>query len=143
LASNTTERSLNDYPHVRTENVRYGDTDRQGHVNNAVFSTFFECSRTDILYDPRRNLITADREFVIVKFEVEYLAELGWPGTVEIGTRVARLGRSSIVCEQAIFQNGVCAAASSNVMVMIDVETRKSAALPDEVALVFGDLMVG
>ncbi|MGY8851241.1 MAG: acyl-CoA thioesterase [Pseudomonadales bacterium] len=143
MASNTTERSLNDYPHVRTENVRYGDTDRQGHVNNAVFSTFFECSRTDILYDPRRNLITADREFVIVKFEVEYLAELGWPGTVEIGTRVARLGRSSIVCEQAIFQNGVCAAASSNVMVMIDVETRKSAALPDEVALVFGDLMVG
>ena len=142
MASNTTERSLNDYPHVRTENVRYGDTDRQGHVNNAVFSTFFECSRTDILYDPRRNLITADREFVIVKFEVEYLAELGWPGTVEIGTRVARLGRSSIVCEQAIFQNGVCAAASSNVMVMIDVETRKSAALPDEVALVFGDLMV-
>ena len=107
------------------------------------FLLFFECSRTDILYDPRRNLITADREFVIVKFEVEYLAELGWPGTVEIGTRVARLGRSSIVCEQAIFQNGVCAAASSNVMVMIDVETRKSAALPDEVALVFGDLMVG
>ena len=143
MALTTTERSLNDYPHVRTEIVRYGDTDRQGHVNNAVFSTFFECSRTDILYDPRRNLITADREFVIVKFEVEYLAELGWPGTVEIGTRVARLGRSSIVCEQAIFQNGVCAAASSNVMVMIDVETRKSAALPDEVALVFGDLMVG
>ena len=143
MASTTTARSLNDYPHVRTENVRYGDTDRQGHVNNAVFSTFFECSRTDILYDPRRNLITADREFVIVKFEVEYLAELGWPGTVEIATRVARLGRSSIVCEQAIFQNGVCAAVSSNVMVMIDVETRKSAALPDEVALVFGDLMVG
>ena len=142
MASNTTERSLNDYPHVRTENVRYGDTDRQGHVNNAVFSTFFECSRTDILYDSRRNLITADREFVIVKFEVEYLAKLGWPGTVEIGTRIARLGRSSIVCEQAIFQNGVCAAASSNVMVMIDVETRKSAALSDEVALVFGDLMV-
>ena len=143
MASTTTEKSLNDYPHVRTENVRYGDTDRQGHVNNAVFSTFFECSRTDIFYDPQRNLISADREFVIVKFEVEYLAELGWPGTVEIGTRVVRLGRSSIVCEQAIFQNGVCAAVSSNVMVMIDVETRKSADLPDEVGLVFGDLMVG
>ena len=143
MASTTTERLLNDYPHVRTENVRYGDTDRQGHVNNAVFSTFFECSRTDILYDPRRNLITADREFVIVKFEVEYLAELGWPGTVEIGTRIARLGRSSIVFEQAIFQKGVCAAISSNVMVMIDVVTRKSAALPDEVALVLADLMVG
>ena len=138
----STNPSLNDYPHVRQENVRYGDTDRQGHVNNAVFSTFFECSRTSILYDPSRNLITPDREFVIVKFEVEYLAELGWPGTVDIGTRVVRLGRSSIVCEQAIFQNGVCAAISSNVMVMIDVVTRKSAALPDEVAAVFTDLML-
>ncbi len=143
MASPTIERSLNDYPHVRQENVRYGDTDRQGHVNNAVFSTFFECSRTSILYDPSRKLITADREFVIVKFEVEYLAELGWPGTVEIGTRVAKLGRSSIVCEQALFQNGVCAAVSSNVMVMIDALTRKSAALPDDVASVFTDLMVG
>ena len=138
----STNPSLNDYLHVRQENVRYGDTDRQGHVNNAVFSTFFECSRTSILYDPSRNLITPDREFVIVKFEVEYLAELGWPGTVDIGTRVVRLGRSSIVCEQAIFQNGVCAAISSNVMVMIDVVTRKSAALPDEVAVVFTDLML-
>ena len=80
---------------------------------------------------------------MIVKFEVEYLAELGWPDTVEIGTRIARLGRSSIVFEQAIFQNGVCAAISSNVMVMIDVVTRKSAALRDDVALVFADLMVG
>ena len=142
MTPTSTNPSLNDYPHMRQENVRYGDTDRQGHVNNAVFSTFFECSRTSILYDPSRNLITPDREFVIVKFEVEYLAELGWPGTVDIGTRVVRLGRSSIVCEQAIFQNGVCAAISSNVMVMIDVVTRKSAALQDEVAAVFTDLML-
>ena len=137
----TNERSLNDYPHTLQESVRYGDTDRQGHVNNAVFSTFFECSRTSILYDPARKLITADREFVIVKFEVEYLAELAWPGIVEIGTRVVKLGRSSIVCEQAIFQHGVCAALSTNVMVMIDAETRKSAPLPDHVASVFTDLM--
>jgi acyl-CoA thioester hydrolase len=143
LTPPATDRPLNDYRHVRQENVRYGDTDRQGHVNNAVFSTFFECSRTSILYDPARNLITPDREFVIVKFEVEYLAELGWPGTVEIGTRVAKLGRSSIVFEQAIFQNDVCAAVSSNVMVMIDAVTRKSAALPDDVAGAFADLMAG
>ena len=142
MASTNSERSLNDYPHTIQENVRYGDTDRQGHVNNAVFSTFFECSRTKIIYDPARKLITADREFVIVKFEVEYLAELGWPGTVEIGTRIARLGRSSIVFEQAIFQNGICAAVSTNVMVMIDVVTRKSAALPEDVAGALSHLRV-
>jgi len=80
---------------------------------------------------------------VIVKFEVEYLAELGWPGTVEIGNSIAKLGRSSIVFEQALFQNAVCVAISSNVIVMIDAATRKSAALTDDLAGAFADLVVG
>ena len=134
-------KSINDYPHMRQENVRYGDTDRQGHVNNAVFSTFFECSRTSILYDEQRGLISPNREFVIVKIEMEYLAELTWPGRVGIGTRILRLGRSSITSEQAIFQNGRCAAVSTNVMVMIDEATRKSVLLPDSAAATFADLM--
>ena len=133
----------NDFPHIHHENVRYGDTDRQGHVNNAVFSTFFECSRTRILYDQSRGLITPGRELVIVKIEMELLAELTWPGTVEIGSRVKKIGRSSIVFEQAIFQAGKCASVSTNVMVMIDANTRRSAALPETVVEAFGDLLVG
>lgn len=133
---------LNDYAHTRRESVRYGDTDRQGHVNNAVFSTFFECSRTSILYDPDRGLIQPSREFVIVKMELEFLAELSWPGEVVIGTRIKKLGRSSIVSEQVIFQNEVCAARSTNVMVMIDAVTRQSAALPSEAHQALADLVV-
>lgn len=134
-------QSINDYPHVIQETVRYSDTDRQGHVNNAIFSTFFECARTGILYDPAHNLITSDREIVIVKFEVEYLAELAWPGAVTIGTRAVKFGRSSITFEQAIFQNNACAAVSSNVMVRIDRLTRKSAPLPENVVASFNDLV--
>ena len=37
--------TLADFPHCRDERVRYRDTDRQGHVDNAVFSTFYECSK--------------------------------------------------------------------------------------------------
>lgn len=134
-------QSINDYPYVIQETVRYSDTDRQGHVNNAVFSTFFECARSGILYDPARNLTTSDREIVIVKFEVEYLAELAWPGVVTVGTRAVRFGRSSITFEQAIFQNSACAAVSSNVIVRIDRLTRKSAPLPEDVVARFNDLV--
>ena len=133
---------IGDFPHIRKESVRYADTDRQGHVNNAVFSTFFECSRTSILYDPGRGLITPDSEFVIVKIELEYLSEINWPGSVEIGTRVVKLGRSSVNAEQAIFQNGICSAVSKNIMVMIDSKTRKSTPLTNGAALAFEDLMV-
>ncbi|MET3446565.1 hypothetical protein [Ralstonia sp. 1138] len=32
----TTTPSLSDYPLHSTDKLRYGDTDRQGHINNAV-----------------------------------------------------------------------------------------------------------
>ncbi len=36
---------LEEFPLRTSDKVRYGDTDRQGHVNNAVFSTFLETGR--------------------------------------------------------------------------------------------------
>lgn len=33
------------YPLHSRDKLRYGDTDRQGHINNAVFATFFETGR--------------------------------------------------------------------------------------------------
>ena len=41
--------ALSDFPFHTREKLRYGDTDRQGHVNNAVFATFFETGRVDML----------------------------------------------------------------------------------------------
>ena len=32
------------------EKLRYADTDRQGHVNNAVFATMLETGRVELLY---------------------------------------------------------------------------------------------
>lgn len=133
---------LSDFPNIRRESVRYRDTDRQGHVNNAVFSTFFECSRTAILYDPQRKLVNAEREFVIVRAEIDYKAEIVWPGNVDIGLRIVSLGRSSIVSEQAIFQGEVLAAVAKTVMVMMDTKTRQSTALPASAKAAFGDIML-
>ena len=36
------------YAHWTKESVRYNDTDRQGHVNNAVFVTFLEAGRNPL-----------------------------------------------------------------------------------------------
>ena len=38
------------------DKLRYGDTDRQGHINNAVFATFCETGRVMFLYDEKLNL---------------------------------------------------------------------------------------
>lgn len=44
--------TLADFPFTSFDKLRYCDTDKQGHVNNAVFSTFLETGRAEFLLDP-------------------------------------------------------------------------------------------
>lgn len=117
---------LDSFPLQSTDKLRYGDTDRQGHVNNAVFSTFLETGRVAALYDPEAPLAEPGCTFVIARLTIDFLAEILWPGDVQIGTRIASVGRSSMHIEQAIFQNGKCVATSQSVIVQMDETTRKS-----------------
>lgn len=114
------------YPSWTTETIRYNDADRQGHVNNAVFATLLETGRVRILYNPERPILEPGTAFVIARLLLEFKAELNWPGEAHIGTRVQKVGRSSLSLEQAIFQNGTCAATAETVIVLMDEATRKS-----------------
>ncbi len=110
--------------------LRYGDTDRQGHVNNAVFATFCESGRVAFLYDEELDLRGPDANFAIVRLELDFRAELYYPGVVDIGTRILAIGRSSFRLGQAIFKGELCAATAECVMVLMDDATRKSKPLP-------------
>ena len=123
LASATARSS---YPLWTTDIIRYGDTDRQGHVNNAVFATFFESGRTRFFAARSPSLSTIDTEFVIVRLEIDFRAELFFPGSVDIGTRVLKIGRSSFRLGQALFSGESCAATGECVMVVLDAESRKA-----------------
>ena len=118
--------AITDFPLRSRDKLRYGDTDRQGHINNAVFSTFLETGRVELLYDRTRKLVEPGTAFVIARLEMDFRAELLWPGAVEIGTRVASVGRSSVRLEQAIFQGERCVASGITVMVQMDEATRKA-----------------
>jgi len=119
-----------DYPRRTHDKLRYADTDRQGHVNNAVFATFFETGRVEFLYDPAAPLHAPDGAFVIARVAIDFVDEIRWPGTVEICTRVASVGRSSIRLDQALFQDGRHVASAESVIVHVDTGDRKSRPLP-------------
>jgi acyl-CoA thioester hydrolase len=121
--------------------IRYADTDRQGHVNNAVFATFLESGRVSLLYDPARPLAPPGAAFVIARLALEFRSEIRWPGEVMIGTRVLRLGHSSVTLGQGLFVNGTCAAAAETVIVLMDEATRKSRPLPEPARIALGALM--
>jgi acyl-CoA thioester hydrolase len=120
------------YPHRVTEIVRFGDLDPQGHVNQAVFLTYFESGRVAMFRNPDLGIGVPGATFVMVRMEVNYLRELHWPGTIEVGTGLAEFGRSSFSVEQAIFRDGACAASGRATLVCMDTATRKSRPLPEE-----------
>ena len=111
--------------------LRYRDTDRQGHVNNAVFATFLESGRVAIFYDPAHPLAPKGASFVIARLVLDFRAELLWPGHVEIGTSVTRVGTSSMTLAQGLFTEDTCVATAETVLVLMDDTTRKSRPLTD------------
>jgi acyl-CoA thioester hydrolase len=121
-----------DFPVHVTDNVRFADMDRQGHVNNAVYPTYFETGRVERIYDPEHGFQVEGCTTVLARIEIDFLKELRWPGTVEIGTAIAEIRRSSYVFSQAIFSEGACAARARSTMVLIDRATRKARPLPDD-----------
>ncbi len=110
-----------------------GDLDPQGHVNNAVFATYFETGRVAMFRDRDLGIGVPDATFVIVRAEIDYMRELRWPGTVEIGTALASFGRTSFVMAQALFCEGACAASAARVtMVMASKTTGRPQPLPED-----------
>jgi acyl-CoA thioester hydrolase len=122
---------LADYPHRVRDIIRYADLDPQGHVNNAVFATYFESGRVAMFREPDLGIGVPNATFVLVRQEIDFLKELRWPGNVEIGTALAELGRSSFTVVQTIFNGNTCAAAGRATLVMIDTVTRRAAPLAD------------
>ena len=120
------------FPSRTSADIRYADMDRQGHVNNAVFATFSEIGRVAFLYRPDKPLAPDGASFVIARIEIDFLEELHWPGTVEIGTGVSRIGRSSFGLVQGLFNGGRPVAAITGVLVMVDGGTRRAMALPPQ-----------
>ncbi len=123
---------LADYPHRVAEICRFGDLDPQGHVNQAMFMTYFESGRVAMFRDPDLTIGVPGVTFVLVRMEINYLKELHWPATIEVGTGVTEFGRTSFKAAQAIFRDGACAAAGLATLVCIDLKTRKARPLPDE-----------
>lgn len=123
---------LEDFPIRVPDIVRFADMDRQGHVNNAVYPTYFETGRVPTIYDPANGLQVEGCTTVLARIEIDFMKELRWPGTVEIGTGIAEIRRSSYVFAQAIFHEGDCAARARSTMVLIDRATRKARPLPED-----------
>jgi acyl-CoA thioester hydrolase len=124
---------LDNYPYRLTDNVRFADLDPNGHVNNAVYATYFETGRVTLVKDRSFGLMPEGLAWMLVRLDIHFRAELRWPGSIELGLGVARLGRTSTAFEQVVFSEGRCVASAQSVTVLIDESARRPTPLTDDI----------
>lgn len=122
------------FPFWTREIIRFADLDRYGHVNNVAFAVFSESGRVHFFEEVTPGSTSGSGlGWVIVKLTVDFRAQAHYPGEVDVGSRITRLGNSSCVLVQGLFNAGRCFGTSEAVCVWADVAAGKSLPLPDAV----------
>jgi acyl-CoA thioester hydrolase len=104
------------------DTVRFSDIDRYRHINNVAVATYCETGRVEFAEKLWPGSTAGEGAgWVIVKLTVTFLAQAHYPGQVEIGTRVERVGRTSCVLGQGLFKDGACFATGEAVLVWLDL----------------------
>jgi acyl-CoA thioester hydrolase len=113
--------------------ARYADVDPLWHINNVAIAQYYEEARvsTTMMVMGGRRVATPEGDRILIAHQsIDYLREATYPGSLEIGIGVLRIGRSSFRYGMAMFQDGACVSVSEAVLVY--AETHGPAALPAE-----------
>lgn len=112
--------------------IRFQDLDLLGHVNNVALAAWLEDGRTAFEV-PVQPLVPdyGGPVIVLADLRIQYLAEVQYGDAVRVGTRIERLGRSSVVLGQAIFVGDRPAVVATAVEVLIGAASRQPEPWPE------------
>ena len=114
--------------------IRYGDRDPQGHVNNAAYLTYMEQAR--LKYYERLGLFQGNdflsMGVILAEATCTYVAPILYGTSIHVGVRTVRLGNKSFQMEYAIEDQGSGAtlATGRTVQVAYDYRSRQSIPIP-------------
>jgi acyl-CoA thioester hydrolase len=118
----------NEYAHFHSITTRWMDNDAYGHVNNAVYYSWFDTVVNQFLIlngalDPATSPIIG----LVIESQCNYFAPVSFPELVTAGLRVGRLGNSSVRYEVGIFRDdeGTAVAHGHFIHVYVDRTTRR------------------
>ena len=115
--------------------VRYGDLDPQGHVNNAKYLTYMEQAR--IAYVKALNIWKGGSflglGIILAEIKITFQAPITYGQNVSVGVRVVRLGNKSITMEHIIQDSDTqrIMAQATAIMVAYDYTSEESTVVPD------------
>lgn len=113
--------------------VYYEDTDAGGVVYYANYLRFTERARTEALREAGIDLAPlarAGRHFVVAKTEIAYHAPAHYGDSLEVTTRVTKLGRASMILEQNVLRNGAMIVTTGITLAFVTIGDAGATATP-------------
>ena len=123
------------YRHFTSVTLRWADNDAYGHVNNTVYYAWFDTAVNEwLVVSGLLDIATGDPIGLVVETGCRYFAPLAYPGRVDVGLAVERIGNSSVTYRIGIFApDSVDPAAEGHFThVYVDRTSRRPVAIPAE-----------
>lgn len=116
--------------------VRFRDLDAFGHVNNAVYLTYFEVARMHYWKSVFNENPYHNISFLVVRSECDYRSQAHLGDILRVSVRIPELRNSSFVLKYQITEvvSGRLVAEGKTVQTFYDHTTRKSRLIPREIS---------
>ena len=118
------------YPYRTELDTRFGDMDVQRHLNNVALAGLYEEARVRFISSLYQIHSRHDgQQPVLAEARIRYLAEGRYPGRLTGAAGLLRIGRTSYVIAQAMFQRDACIGTAD--VVIVWTEAGRPAPIPD------------
>lgn len=121
------------FHHWTPVTLRFSDQDSMGHINNVSYGAFVEAGRNAFVTQYLKPETHPGIDFVLARICIDFRAEMHYPGTVDVGTCIKRLGNTSITIGTGLFKDKVLHGTAESTNVFIDLATRKPCPIPADV----------
>jgi acyl-CoA thioester hydrolase len=130
------EQTLNPEPafrYAKRIEIRFRDCDPLGHVNNAVYATYFEMARFAYWREALGYTSADGFSFIMARIECNYRSQVRAGESLDVGIRVGRIGRSSFTFDYLVTESesGRVVADGNSVQVMYDYAAQRSRPVSD------------
>ena len=108
--------------------VRFADTDAQGHLNNGSYAIYAETARLAFF----RDLGSGVGSLILAHLAIDFRRQVRFGEAVAVDTWVERVGTTSVTLRHAILADDAAAADVRSVVVRFDYEAQRPAPWNDE-----------
>lgn len=128
-----------EYRSVIDLQIRYGDMDTLGHANNAVYLTYFELGRIDLL---RKNGLLQSVEginFVLARVEVDYKKAITLFSKPILQTYISKTGNTSVTFDHTIYERDSEDVYCRGKTIAVFMKNGKKETVPPEIRTIAAD----